>query len=62
MYRAEYTVRFREAAYVLLAFQKKSSSGIRTSQGDVELITKRLRLAQLGYEARYGRWRLQHDG
>jgi phage-related protein len=56
-YRAVYTVRFREAVYVLHAFQKKSPSGIRTARNDVELIARRLRLAQQDYEARYGKAR-----
>jgi phage-related protein len=31
-YRAVYTVRFRDAIYVLHVFQKKSPSGIRTTK------------------------------
>jgi phage-related protein len=54
-YRAVYTVRFREVVYVLHAFQKKSPSGIRTARTDVELIARRLKLAQQDYEARYGK-------
>lgn len=54
-YRAVYTVRFREVVYVLHAFQKKSPKGIKTAHGDVELIAKRLKLAQTDYEARYGK-------
>ena len=54
-YRAVYTVRFREVVYVLHAFQKKSPSGIRTARGDVELIVRRLRLAQQDHEARHGK-------
>jgi len=53
-YRAVYTVRFREVVYVLHAFQKKSPSGIRTARTDIELITRRLKIAQQDYEARYG--------
>src|SRR5262245_17996670 len=45
-YRAVYTVRFREAVYVLHAFQKKSPSGIRTPRIHIELIAHRLRIAQ----------------
>ncbi len=56
-YRAVYTVRFREAVYVLHAFQKKSPSGIRTARTDIGLIARRLRLAQEDYEARYGKAR-----
>ncbi len=52
-YRAVYTVRFAHAVYVLHAFQKKSPSGIRTSQSDIELISRRLKIASQDYEARY---------
>lgn len=45
-YRAVYTVRFEEAIYVLHAFQKKSTKGIATSKADIELIQKRLKLAE----------------
>lgn len=54
-YRAVYTVRFREVVYVLHAFQKKSPSGIRTARPDVELVERRLRIAQQDYEARYAK-------
>ena len=53
-YRAVYTVRFAKACYVLHAFQKKSPSGRRTANKDVELIRQRLRIAREDYEARYG--------
>lgn len=53
-YRAVYTVRFEEAIYVLHAFQKKSPSGIRTAQRDVELVAKRLKSAREDYEIQYG--------
>jgi len=53
-YRAVYTVRFACAIYVLHAFQKKSPKGRKTSQTDVELIWRRLRMATEDYEARYG--------
>jgi len=52
--RAIYTVRFRDAAYVLHAFQKKSHKGIRTALSDVQLVESRLGVAQRDYEARYG--------
>ena len=42
-YRAVYTVRYSEAVYVLHAFQKKSKTGIKTSQADMRLIEKRLK-------------------
>jgi phage-related protein len=56
-YRAVYTVRFREVVYVLHAFQKKLPRGIRTAQVDVDLIERRLRIAQQDYEVRYGKTR-----
>jgi phage-related protein len=52
-YRAVYTIRFAEAIYVLHAFQKKSPSGIRTSQRDIPLISQRLHAARADYEARF---------
>ena len=54
-YRAIYTMRFREIVYVLHAFQKKSPKGIKTAQGDIDLIEQRLKVAQDDYEARYGK-------
>src|ERR1043166_750798 len=53
-YRAVYTVRFRQVVYVLHAFQKKSPKGIKTAQIDIDLVARRLRVAQQDYEARYG--------
>jgi phage-related protein len=52
-YRVIYTVRFAHAVYVLHAFQKKSPSGIKTPRRDVELVARRLKLAQQDYEARH---------
>ena len=49
-FRAVYTVRFAKALYVLHCFQKKSPSGLRTAQSDVDLIHQRLRLAQQHYK------------
>jgi phage-related protein len=54
-YRAVYTVRFENAAYVLHAFQKKSPKGIKTAQTDVELVSRRLKVASEDYEARFGK-------
>lgn len=51
-YRAVYTVRFAEVIYVLHAFQKKSTRGIKTAQADVALIRTRLKLAQDDHAAR----------
>lgn len=42
-YRAVYTIRFREAVYVLHVFKKKSTKGISTPKKDKELIEKRLK-------------------
>jgi phage-related protein len=53
-FRAIYTVRFSDAVYVLHAFQKKSPTGIRTARADVELVRRRLAVAQRDYEARHG--------
>ena len=49
-FRAVYTVRFAEAVYVLHAFQKKSKTGIKTPQDDINLIAERLKRAQADYE------------
>jgi len=54
-WRVAYTVRFEKAIYVLHCFQKKSPSGIRTAQTDVDLIRKRLKTASEDYEVRYGK-------
>jgi predicted XRE-type DNA-binding protein len=44
--------------FVLLhAFQRKSLSGIKTAQTDVNLVRQRLRVAAADYGARYGRKR-----
>ena len=45
-YRAVYTVKLGENIYVLHAFQKKSTRGIRTSKKDIDLIKQRLKMAQ----------------
>jgi len=49
-----YAVRFRNAIYVLHAFQKESPHGIATRQSDVALVKERLRLARRDYEEKYG--------
>ena len=48
-FRAIYTVRFREAVYVLHAFQKKSKKSISTPRQDLELINHRLKIAEKHY-------------
>ena len=54
-YRAVYTVRFSEAVYVLHAFKKKSKRGIKTPQSDIELIKRRLKLAEEDYARRFSK-------
>jgi phage-related protein len=54
-YRAVYTVKFDHAVYVLHAFQKKSPKGRKTAQSDVELISRRFKMASEDYETRYGK-------
>ena len=45
-YRAVYTVKFKEAVFVLHCFQKKSKSGIATPKGDIDIIRSRLKVAE----------------
>jgi phage-related protein len=54
-YRAVYTVRFTDYVYVLHAFQKKSKRGIRTTQGDIDLVRARLKRAEQEYAERIKR-------
>lgn len=56
-YRAVYTVRFREAIYVLHAFKKKSKRGAKTPQADVDLIRRRLKAAEEDHAERFGKER-----
>ena len=42
-FRVIYVARFEEAVYVLHAFQKKSTHGIKTPQREIDLIRERLR-------------------
>jgi phage-related protein len=49
-FRAVYTVRFAEIVYVLHAFQKKSTRGIRTPKRELDLIEQRLKRAKEDYE------------
>ena len=51
-YRAVYTAHFETVVYVLHCFKKKSKSGIRTPQSDVDLIKRRYRDAEADYAAR----------
>lgn len=45
-YRAVYTVKFKEAIYVLHAFQKKSKKGKETPKEEMEIVKNRLKLAE----------------
>jgi phage-related protein len=52
-YRAVYTVKFRNAVYVLHAFQKKSKEGCKTPKPDMDLVRSRLKKAEEHYEQMY---------
>ncbi len=54
-YRAVYTVRFSDVVYVLHAFQKKSPNRIRTAQTDIDMVERRLKIAQQDHEARHAK-------
>lgn len=54
-YRAVYTVKFREAVYVLHVFQKKSTHGIATPRHVLDLIQRRFRQAQAHHALHYGK-------
>jgi phage-related protein len=45
-FRAVYTVRLADRVFVLHAFQKKSKRGIATPQSEVDLVRRRLKLAE----------------
>lgn len=57
-YRAVYTVKFKEAIFVLHVFQKKSKRGIATTRQDINLIKSRFKLA----EHKYKLWLLEGEG
>lgn len=48
-FRAIYTVKFDSAVYVLHAFQKKSKSGIKTPQVEIDLVERRLKAAAMDH-------------
>ena len=50
-FRAVYTVRLAGWVYVLHCFQKKSKSGIKTPQADLDLIKLRLKAAEQDFAA-----------
>ena len=49
-YRAVYTVKFKNAVYVLHCFQKKSKVAIQTPRYEMFLIRQRLRMAEAEYK------------
>jgi phage-related protein len=51
-YRVVYAVRFENFLYVLHAFQKKSKTGRKTPAPDMDLIRKRLALAEQDFRER----------
>lgn len=52
-YRTVYTVRFAEAVFVLHAFQKKATKGIKTPAREIALIRSRYEEARRLYEAEF---------
>ncbi|MEK6708547.1 MAG: type II toxin-antitoxin system RelE/ParE family toxin [Pseudomonadota bacterium] len=46
-YRAVYTVKFKEAVFVLHVFQKKSKRGIATPKPDMDIIREHLKVAEI---------------
>lgn len=48
-YRAVYTVKFTGILYVLHAFQKKSKKGRTTPSAEIELVRRRLKIAEENY-------------
>ena len=48
-FRAVYTVRFETAVYVLHAFQKKARRGIATPKHELDLVRRRLAVAEQHY-------------
>lgn len=54
-YRLVYTVKFALMVYVLHAFQKKSKAGSRTPAPDMEMIERRLKVAEADYKAQFAK-------
>ena len=46
-YRAVYMTNIDDTIYVLHAFQKKAKSGIQTPKKEIDLIKRRLKMAQV---------------
>ena len=53
-FRAVYAVRFETAVYVLHAFQKKARRGIATPKQELDLVRRRLRVAEQHYRNTHG--------
>jgi len=53
-YRAVYTVKFKEAIFILHVFKKKSKHGIATPKQEIDLIKDRLKFAEEMYVEWYG--------
>jgi phage-related protein len=51
-FRAVYTVRFADVVYVLHAFQKKSKRGAATPKSELDLIRKRLEVAETDHKGK----------
>jgi phage-related protein len=51
-YRTVYTVKFAGAVYALHAFQKKSKKGIKTPPAELDMVRKRLKVAEKHYAKR----------
>jgi len=52
-FRGVYTVKFKDAIYVLHVFKKKSKSGIKTPKIEVDLIKDRLKAAKQIHDERH---------
>lgn len=52
-YRAIYTVAYKQAIYVLHAFQKKSKKGIATPANEIKLIEQRLKTVREYHDKHY---------
>jgi phage-related protein len=57
-YRAVYTVKFAGAVYALHAFQKKSKKGVKTPRAELDLIRRRLKIA----EEHHAEWSAAQEG
>lgn len=51
-YRCVYLLRLKGVVYILHAFQKKSKTGIKTPQKDIDLVKSRIKLAEEDYKGR----------